>query len=39
MPSDFDRFPNTVAQAVGVLREAGVGGPYAIALGPGPTPA
>ena len=36
MPSDFDRFPTTVAQAVGVLREAGVGGPYAIALGPGP---
>lgn len=36
MPSDFDRFPTTVAQAVGVLRAAGVGGPYAIALGPGP---
>jgi uncharacterized linocin/CFP29 family protein len=36
MPDDFDRFPTSVAQAIGVLREAGVGGPYAIALGPGP---
>jgi uncharacterized linocin/CFP29 family protein len=36
MPADFDRFPTAVAKAVGVLREAGIGGPYAIALGPGP---
>jgi uncharacterized linocin/CFP29 family protein len=36
MPSDFDRFPTAVAQAIGVLREAGVGGPYALALGPDP---
>ena len=36
MPDDWDRFPTAVAQAIGVLREAGVGGPYAIALGPGP---
>lgn len=36
MPDDFDAFPTAVAKAIGVLREAGVGGPYAIALGPGP---
>jgi uncharacterized linocin/CFP29 family protein len=36
MPDDWDRFPTAVAQAIGVLREAGVGGPYALALGPGP---
>ena len=36
MPDDCDGFPTAVAQAIGVLREAGVGGPYAIALGPGP---
>ncbi len=36
MPDDFDRFPTAVAQAIGVLREAGIGGPYAIALGPDP---
>lgn len=30
----FDRYPNHVAQAVSVLKDAGVGGPYAIALGP-----
>lgn len=31
---DYDRYPNTVATAVDVLRSAGVGGPYGIALGP-----
>ena len=36
MPDDWDSFPTAVAQAIGVMREAGVGGPYAIALGPGP---
>lgn len=36
MPDDWDRFPTAVAQAIGVLREAGVSGPYALALGPGP---
>jgi uncharacterized linocin/CFP29 family protein len=36
MPDDFDRFPTAAAQAIGILREAGVSGPYAIALGPGP---
>lgn len=30
---DYDRYPNTVAAAVDVLRSAGVGGPYGIALG------
>lgn len=30
---DYDRYPNTVAGAVDVLRSAGVGGPYGIALG------
>jgi len=36
MPDDWDRFPTAVAQAIGVLREAGVSGPYALALGPDP---
>jgi uncharacterized linocin/CFP29 family protein len=36
MPGDWDQFPTAVAKAIGVLRESGVGGPYAIALGPGP---
>ncbi len=31
---DYNRYPGTVARAVAVLREAGVEGPYAIALGP-----
>jgi uncharacterized linocin/CFP29 family protein len=30
---DFERYPVSIAQAVGVLRAAGVGGPYAIAMG------
>lgn len=31
---DYDRYPEAVARAVAALRRAGVGGPYAIALGP-----
>lgn len=31
---DYNEYPGTVARAVAVLREAGVEGPYAIALGP-----
>lgn len=31
---DYGEFPSLVAQAVARLREAGVGGPYAVALGP-----
>lgn len=31
---DYDRYPGVVAQAVAVLRRNGIGGPYAIALGP-----
>ena len=31
---DYDRYPAVVAQAVAVLRRNGIGGPYAIALGP-----
>jgi uncharacterized linocin/CFP29 family protein len=31
---DYHRYPNHVAQAIETLRRAGVGGPYAIALGP-----
>src|SRR5690606_15020549 len=34
LDEQFDRYPNHVAQAVSVLKNAGVGGPYAIALGP-----
>ena len=33
IPDDYDRYPGTVARAVARLRDAGVGGPYAIALG------
>lgn len=32
--TDYDRYPGSVARAVAALRRAGVGGPYAIALGP-----
>lgn len=32
--TDYDKYPATAARAVAVLREAGVAGPYAIALGP-----
>jgi len=31
---DYDRYPGVVAGAVATLRRAGIGGPYAIALGP-----
>lgn len=31
---DYSQYPKTVAKAVATLRAAGVGGPYAIALGP-----
>lgn len=34
LSDEFDRYPNHVAQAVALLKGAGVGGPYAIALGP-----
>ena len=34
LSDQFDRYPNHVAQAVAVLKAAGVAGPYAIALGP-----
>ncbi len=34
LTDDFDRYPNHVAKAIAVLKEAGVGGPYALALGP-----
>jgi uncharacterized linocin/CFP29 family protein len=32
--TDYDRYPNYVAQAVETLKRAGVAGPYALALGP-----
>lgn len=31
---DFEHYPNHVAKAISVLKDAGVGGPYALALGP-----
>jgi uncharacterized linocin/CFP29 family protein len=34
IPDDSDDYPRVVARAVAELRSAGVGGPYAIALGP-----
>jgi uncharacterized linocin/CFP29 family protein len=34
LSDDFDKYPGVVARAVARLRQAGVGGPYAIALGP-----
>lgn len=34
LSGDFDRYTNHVARAVAVLKNAGVSGPYAIALGP-----
>lgn len=34
LSDDFDRYPNHVARAVAVLQDAGISGPYAIALGP-----
>lgn len=34
IPDDYNEYPSMVARAVAKLRTAGVGGPYAIALGP-----
>lgn len=34
IPSNFEDYPKAVAEAVATLRDAGVGGPYGIALGP-----
>lgn len=34
IPSDYADYPRAVAEAVATLRDAGVGGPYGIALGP-----
>ena len=34
IPQQFEAYPDVVAEAVNRLRSAGVGGPYAIALGP-----
>jgi len=34
IPGDYARYPEVVAEATRLLREAGVAGPYAIALGP-----
>lgn len=33
-PDDFSRYSTSVAKAVALLKGAGVGGPYAVALGP-----
>ena len=34
---DMEQYPKVVAQAVDVLRHAGIGGPYGLAIGPGST--
>ncbi len=34
LSSDYERYPGAVAEALVMLREDGIGGPYAIALGP-----
>lgn len=34
LSEDFNRYPNHVAAAVAVLQEAGIDGPFALALGP-----
>ena len=34
IPENYDHYPRAVARAVAALRREGVGGPYAIALGP-----
>jgi uncharacterized linocin/CFP29 family protein len=34
LSDDYNEYPGSVARAVAALRRAGVGGPYAIALGP-----
>jgi uncharacterized linocin/CFP29 family protein len=32
--SDYEHYPTTVARAVDVLRQSGIGGPYGLAIGP-----
>jgi uncharacterized linocin/CFP29 family protein len=34
LTTDYDQYPKAVAQAVATLRQAGIGGPYGLALGP-----
>jgi uncharacterized linocin/CFP29 family protein len=34
LTDEFEKYPNRVAHAVALLKAAGIGGPYAIALGP-----
>lgn len=34
LSDDFEQYPNHVAKAVAALKNSGIGGPYAIALGP-----
>ncbi len=34
LPDDHEQYANAVARAVSVLKQAGVGGPFAIAMGP-----
>jgi uncharacterized linocin/CFP29 family protein len=34
LEADFERYPNTVSMALDRLREAGIGGPYGLAIGP-----
>jgi uncharacterized linocin/CFP29 family protein len=34
LTTDYDKYPQAVAQAVAMLRQAGIGGPYGLALGP-----
>jgi uncharacterized linocin/CFP29 family protein len=34
LEGDFGRYPTVVARAANVLREAGIGGPYGLAIGP-----
>jgi uncharacterized linocin/CFP29 family protein len=34
LSADYERYPQAVAEALVMLREEGIGGPYAIALGP-----
>lgn len=36
LPSDMEKYPETIAQAMGALRLAGVNGPYALLLGAEP---
>jgi uncharacterized linocin/CFP29 family protein len=34
LSDDYEKYPNVVAEALSKLRQAGIAGPYAIALGP-----